>query len=302
MSTADDNLTKPNRLKLKDNDIIEEIRITNILISSPSNKNNNGVLVIKSQRTDCNRETFINYKEAMNYFLSMFLTNDKIRTVEVSSKENKICCLKRFILSLFPSMTINTDLLNDLNLLSFIYSIEYNDKDSIHCNMISTVYLFFYNSTGRDEINIEMFRTKKGIIFSLMTMLFISQLYPSFMMNLFSTMKSSIFYMFSRIGEIVNEIYKSEKMIRYYNKNNNVIETINDFVIGVAFLINDNFTGGITVGDFEEKLNKRIEQINSFVMKESPSAVLWKAKFVKENYKKEANSMTLSMINSSESK
>lgn len=199
-------------------------------------------------------------------------------------------------------MTINTDLLNDLNLLSFIYSIEYNDKDSIHCNMISTVYLFFYNSTGRDEINIEMFRTKKGIIFSLMTMLFISQLYPSFMMNLFSTMKSSIFYMFSRIGEIVNEIYKSEKMIRYYNKNNNVIETINDFVIGVAFLINDNFTGGITVGDFEEKLNKRIEQINSFVMKESPSAVLWKAKFVKENYKKEANSMTLSMINSSESK
>ena len=91
-------------------------------------------------------------------------------------------------------------------------------------------------------------------------------------------------------------------MIRYYNKNNNVIETINDFVIGVAFLINDNFTGGITVGDFEEKLNKRIEQINSFVMKESPSAVLWKAKFVKENYKKETNSMTLSMINSSESK
>ena len=302
MSTADDNLMKPHPLKLKDYEITEDIRITNILISSPSTKNNNGVVVLKSQRTDRNRDSFINYKEAMNYFMSMFLTNDKMRTVDVSNEEKKMCCLKRFILSLFPSVTINNDLLNDLNFVSFLYSIEYDSKDSFHCNMISTVYSFFYNNNTSDESNIEMFRTKKGIIFSFMSMLFISQQYPSYMINLFSSMKSLIFYMFSRIGEIVNEIYKSEKMIRYYNKNNNVIETINEFVMGVAFLINDNFTGEITMGDFEEKLNKRIEQISSFVMKESPSAVLWKAKFVKENYKKEANSMTISMINSSESK
>ena len=308
MSTADDNLTKPRRLKLKDSeDINDEIRVTNILISSPSNKNNNGILVLKSKRMNYNKKSFVNYQEAMNFFLSLFLTKEKIDTVssDASKKDNlKQCCLVKFIINLFPSVKLNKELVNDLNFVSFLYSIEFNNKETIHINMISTVYLFFFNiNTNEVEINIDIFKSKKGnrIIFALMSMLFISQQFPSFMQNLFSSMKTSIFAMFNRIAEIVYEVYKNEKMIRYYNKNNNVLETLNEFVIGIAFLINDNFQT-ITIGDFEEKLNKRIEHIRNFVMKESPSAVLWKAKFVKENYKKEANSMTLSIINSSESK
>ena len=80
-------------------------------------------------------------------------------------------------------------------------------------------------------------------------------------------------------------------MLRFYNTNNNVIDTLNDFVLGVIDIsIVEN------IKDIEYTLRKTIEEVDNRIKRDPPSSIVWKAKFVKEKYKKDVNSMTMSLV------
>ena len=99
-----------------------------------------------------------------------------------------------------------------------------------------------------------------------------------------------------KVTSICNSVYESEKMLRFYNNNNNVIDTLNDFIIGVVDIVVEGISTVVNHEDIAETLQKNIEEVEERINRDSPSSIVWKAKFVKEKYKKEVNSMTMSLV------
>lgn len=83
-------------------------------------------------------------------------------------------------------------------------------------------------------------------------------------------------------------------MLILYNNNNNVIDTLNDFVLGVIDIAIENISS-VNIKDIEDTLRKTIEEVENRI-KESPTSIVWKAKLVKEKYKNDVNSMTMSLV------
>ena len=282
-----------------------EIRVTNIQIASPSNKENDtnshtNILLINSQKqsqiqskTPRSQIASINHKEAINYLLSIFLSKESedghLNDVKDNNHKNKMCCLSRLIMKLFPNVQINKELENDLNFISFLLSLSYNSNDSIHHKILDSVKLFLIDDSNlSSSINLK--------IFTLLQMLSMYQLYPSFMIKIFNLIKTHIVSLFEKVTSICNSVYESEKMLRFYNNNNNVIDTLNDFIIGVVDIVVEGISTVVNHEDIAETLQKNIEEVEERINRDSPSSIVWKAKFVKEKYKKEVNSMTMSLV------
>ena len=282
-----------------------EIRVTNIQIASPSNKENDtnshtNILLINSQKqsqiqskTPRSQTASINHKEAINYLLSIFLSKESeaghLNDVKDNNHKNKMCCLSRLIMKLFPNVQINKELENDLNFISFLLSLSYNSNDSIHHKILDSVKLFLIDDSNlSSSINLK--------IFTLLQMLSMYQLYPSFMIKIFNLIKTHIVSLFEKVTSICNSVYESEKMLRFYNNNNNVIDTLNDFIIGVVDIVVEGISTVVNHEDIAETLQKNIEEVEERINRDSPSSIVWKAKFVKEKYKKEVNSMTMSLV------
>lgn len=85
-------------------------------------------------------------------------------------------------------------------------------------------------------------------------------------------------------------------MLRFYNTNNNVIDTLNDFVLGVIDIVLEGISIVENIKDIEYTLRKTIEEVDNRIKRDPPSSIVWKAKFVKEKYKKDVNSMTMSLV------
>lgn len=285
-----------------------EIRVTNIQIASPSNKENDtnshtNILLINSQKqsqiqskTPRSQTASINHKEAINYLLSIFLSKESEEGNESNNVKdnhnNKMCCLSRLIMKLFPNVQINRELENDLNFISYLLSLSYNSNDSIHHKILDSVKLFLIdNSTLSSSINDNTLK-----IFTLLQMLSMYQLYPSFMIKIYNLIQTHIVSLFEKITSICNNIYESEMMIRFYNNNNNVIDTLNDFIIGVVDIVVESISTVLPRKGIEETLKEKIEEVEERINRDSPSSIVWKAKFVKEKYKKEVNSMTMSLV------
>lgn len=285
-----------------------EIRVTNIQIASPSNKDNDtnshtNFLLINSQRqsqiqskTSRSHNPSINHKEAINYLLSIFLSKESEDGHESNkvkdNHNNKVCCLSRIVMKLFPNVQINKELENDLNFISYLLSLSYNSNNQIHHKILDSIKIFFIDN-GNLSISMNNETLK---IFTLLQMLSIYQLYPSFMLKIFNLIKKHIVSLFDKVTSICHNIYESEKMIRFYNNNNNVIDTLNDFIIGVIDIVIEGISNVLNITDIEDKLQKSIEEVENRINRDSPSSIVWKAKFVKEKYKKEVNSMTMSLV------
>ena len=105
----------PNRKIIVKNSTIRTSEIkTNLKIASPSNKDTNtNILLINSQKhsernskTSIQNNPSINHKETINYFLSTFLSKE---TEEGNESNNKVCCLSKVIMKLFPRVKINVN-------------------------------------------------------------------------------------------------------------------------------------------------------------------------------------------------
>ena len=127
-------------------------------------------------------------------------------------------------------------------------------------------------------------------------MLSMYQLYPSYMLKIFTLAKRHIVSLFDKVTSICSDIYESEKMLRFYNTNNNVIDTLNDFVLGVIDIVLEGISIVENITDIEYTLRKTIEEVDNRIKRDPPSSIVWKAKFVKEKYKKDVNSMTMSLV------
>ena len=73
-------------------------------------------------------------------------------------------------------------------------------------------------------------------------------------------------------------------MLRFYNTNNNVIDTLNDFVLGVIDIVLEGISIVENIKDIEYTLRKTIEEVDNRIKRD------------KEKYKKDVNSMTMSLV------
>ena len=124
-------------------------------------------------------------------------------------------------------------------------------------------------------------------------MLSMYQLYPSYMLKIFTIVKKHLVSLFEKVTSMCSDIFESEKMLILYNNNNNVIDTLNDFVLGVIDIVVEGISSVLNIK--EDTLRKTIEEVENRT-KESPSSIVWKAKLVKEKYKNDVNSMTMSLV------
>lgn len=94
--------------------------------------------------------------------------------------------------------------------------------------------------------------------------------------------------LFEKVTSMCSDIFESEKMLILYNNNNNVIDTLNDFVLGVIDIVIEGISSVVNNKDIEDTLRKTIEEVEN--------RTVWKAKLVKEKYKNDVNSMTMSLV------
>ena len=268
----------------------------NLQIASPSNKDTN-ILLINSQKHSqqksktSTQNPSINHKD--NYFLSTFLSKETEEGKESVKEKNSInmCCLTKLVMKLFPSVIIKKELENDLHFISYLLSLSYNSNDSIHNKILNSIKLFFIDTANLSILH----NNETPKIFSLLQMLSMYQLYPSYMLKIFTIVKKHMVSLFEKVTSMCSEIFESEKMLILYNNNNNVIDTLNDFVLGVIDIVIEGISSVVNIKDIEDTLRKTIEEVENRI-KESPSSIVWKAKLVKEKYKNDVNSMTMSLV------
>ena len=137
-------------------------------------------------------------------------------------------------MKLFPRVKIKKELENALHFISYLLSLSFNSNDNLHNTFFNSIKLFFID-------NANSYKKETLSIFSLLLMLSMYQLYPSYMLKIFTLAKRHIVSLFDKVTSICSDIYESEKMLRFYNTNNNVIDTLNDFVLGVIDIVQKVF-------------------------------------------------------------
>ena len=196
----------PNRKIIVKNSTIRTSEIkTNLKIASPSNKDTNtNILLINSQKhsernskTSIQNNPSINHKEAINYFLSTFLSKETEEGNESvkENKNNKVCCLSKVIMKLFPRVKIKKELENDLHFISYLLSLSFNSNDNLHNKIFNSIKLFFID-------NANSYKKETLSIFSLLLILSMYQLYPSYMLKIFTLAKRHIVSLFDKVTSI----------------------------------------------------------------------------------------------------
>lgn len=189
----------------------------NLQIASPSNKDTN-ILLINSQKHSqqksktSSQNPSINHKEAINYFLSTFLSKETEEGKESVKEKNsiKMCCLTKLVMKLFPSVKIKKELENELHFISYLLSLSYNSNDSIHNKILNSIKLFFIDTAN---LSILLHNNETPKIFSLLQMLSMYQLYPSYMLKIFTIVKKHMVSLFEKVTSMCSDIFESEKML-----------------------------------------------------------------------------------------
>lgn len=278
----------------------EEIRITNIRITEPPNQVNDKICILSSKVSPKEMAQIINYKEAWNYFLSVFLSNEKNETCEGEKYEekDKKCCLFLILTKLFPKKKINKEIENEIDFISFLFRTKFDIQNIIHHKILFSIFRLFFGEEKNDELlqNFFFVHIKKQdnlFIYSLIQLLSLCQTYPSFTHALYKITHTFIFYLFLKISSICFSRYNNEKMILQYNKNNSVTETLNDFYMGLLYIFVSHFENKINILLKQESIDSVIKIVEEVAGKENPSFVLWKVKIAKDKYQRATNSMSI---------
>ena len=288
------------KAKINSVDNSEEIRITNIKITDPPNQVKDKICILQSNVSSKAITQIINHKEVWNYFLSVFLSNEKNETDEGEKHDgkNKKCCLFLILTKLFPKKTINKEIESEIDFITFLFRTKYDNQNTMHQKLLLSIFRLFFGEEKNEELlqNFFFVNAKKQdnlFIFSLIQLLSLCQIYPSFTHTLYKITHTLVFYLFLKISSICFSRYNNEKMILQYNKNNSVTETLNDFYMGLLYIFVSNYENKINVLLKQEGIDHVIKLIEEIADKENPSFVLWKVKIAKEKYQRVTNSMSI---------
>lgn len=251
------------------------------------------------------------YREAYNYFTSLYFSREKeYNEVEVS-KSNKKCCLFR----LFDSQKkfqLEGDLQKEFNFYLFIsqLSCELNDKN--HFNIFRKVFMTFHpkvlekpehlNFNELDDYYNKITKTTntKITIFSLLLIMALLDKHPSYIKEKYEIQIYDEFQMYDPISffvfldmltTITLNIVKETILNIYIIRNKNATNTVNEFFFGLIYLsINDFNISSLSLTN-KDNLYKQIYNY----AKEKPTSVLWKYNFFKEKYPEVRDSVSGSL-------
>lgn len=264
-----------------------------------------------------NNSNIITYKEALNYYSSLFIlskvSKNKIDNVQRVKSHSKVCCLKRILYRYINRYRLDHELKSEKAMILYTSDIEYDRNNEIHLQMLKTIFQSVNktnNNLSKSTIegkeweiyfssNTPLFPIDKGGIYSMIQILFIIQKYPTFfneIVDLFNDevlKQNYIIKVLCSITVLCLKYINENELNVYFNHKKNIPETICEFYIGLIFQMK------IYLSENASKPLSYTNICNSFekTKKDSiktPSSIFWKYKQFKEIYQEEDNSFILS--------
>ena len=266
--------------------------------SYAQSKNDDNAQLSKSEENenltaDLNDHQTINFKSAIIYFSKIDISKEK----ELVKEENKLTSNKKWyqkICSCLSCNKIHPLIKSKKNLIACVTKIKYDDSNSIHLKILSTIYKFFTKEndcpkSGKHWEKIG-FQSKTpasdlrsmGMVAPLQILYLICK-YPKFSENLYELfVNKSCEWLFIvsliNLSNINYNLLKEDKLDKHFSVDNSENEVISVF--------NENFVGMVSVLDMDirendgevtpEYIMKSIDKIRN--MADNVDSFLWNAK------------------------
>lgn len=258
----------------------------------------------------------IKFREINNYFSSLYFSRDKELTeVDQHNNNNDICCscIVRFFRKYSKKYNLNEDLLNEKNLIFFMYYTPYDSKDKMHEKMMRKI---FYNFATEDEKKnevktedlekfIEIETNSKEIlnVYSLVCLIELIDVYPSYLQKRYENFYNNkggnlLFYLLISISKLCIELLKTDVLNIYFNKNKSVINTMKGFFFGSLEICDSDIEKTKLSNNFVdfESIDFIIVNLRKAIV-ETSSVPLWKYNSFKDKYPEVKDSISDSFSN-----
>ena len=266
----------------------------------------------------------ITYTEVFNYFMSLYLSK---KSEIPEEKKIEICCLCKIFGKYSKISNLNKELIEEKKFILFSNSIPYSYHDNIHMKVLYSIYIqlnknnsnknhtnkielekelktfcFYslksFNNSEKNIILESLNMTIKDInILSLIQLLYIIDLYPSFININFNNIYDILFFSI-HLSKISFEQIKKELLNNYCNKKKSVIDIFNQYYIGlfelgISYLIKN---------EFKNKYKSVIKILRQVSEKDSKTIFLKFDEFKKKYPEEKENNSFTGIFNNSTSK